>query len=413
MAHLAALAAPRRGVLYVEPSFSLLRRAPAHCPPGQANPWLAPRLAQRAPRLWTLAPPRGLPLWTHPAVSRLQHACYGAMLRRAARRLGYGRVWLWLYNPLYVQAMDSLRPERLILDLVDDLGAYEARAHSRRTTGACLERALAQADLVLTTSALLAEAHAAKTRAGRLEVVPNGVRGEWIGRPAAEPPAELRGLPRPWIGFVGAVSDYLDFELLVAAARRFAAGSLILVGPVRGGEGEKGAARLRRERNAHLLGHRPQERVPDYAAAFDVCLCPFRVGAVRRAVNPLKVYEYLAAGRPVVATPLESLASEPVAAWIRFAEVEEAFLAAIAKELALERAGGAPAAAERSAARRRAVRPYAWESISTRVASILDRAEEAWAAGAGDRGPAAGAGDRSPAAANGTPAGGVTGKASR
>lgn len=375
MAHLAAPPAPARGVLYVEPSFSLLRPPPGHCPAGATNPWLTPRLRRRGERLWTLTPPRGLPFWTHARVSRLHHARMGRMLRRAAVRLGYTRVWLWLYNPLYIQALDTLRPERVIFDLVDDLAAYDARAHSRRTMAVCVTAALERADLVLTTSPRLAEMHAARTRAGRMPVIPNGVRAEWIDRAAGEVPEDLRSLPRPWIGFVGAIFGYLDFDLLVATARRFPQGSLILVGPVRGAAGEAGAARLRREPNAHLLGPRPQERVPDYTGAFDVCLCPFQAGAVRRAVNPLKVYEYLAAGRPVVSTPLESLEGEPIARWVRFAEGEEAFTAAVAEAMEAERRR------PQAEARREAVRPYAWEALSERVAGILDREARAWASG--------------------------------
>jgi glycosyltransferase involved in cell wall biosynthesis len=167
---------------------------------------------------------------------------------------------------------------------------------------------------------------------------------------------------------MGAVFSYLDYDLLVAAARAFPQGSLILVGPL---QDVHGAARLKKEPNTVLLGPRPQERIPDYLAAFDVCLCPFRSGAVRRAVNPLKVYEYLAAGRPVVSTPLESLAQEPVARWIRFAEGAEAFSSAI--RLALDENDPSMATA-----RRQAVRSYSWDVLSTRVEEILDAAERDW-----------------------------------
>jgi glycosyltransferase involved in cell wall biosynthesis len=371
MAHLAA----RRPVLYVEPSFSLARHVPPACPPGQANPPFTPRVRPDGERLWILTPPRGLPFWTHPLVSRLHYARMGRLLRRAATALGYSRVWLWLYNPLYIQATGTLRPERVIFDLVDELGAYDARRHSRATMRQCVTSALATADLALTTSPLLAHAYAPQTRTGQMHVVPNGVRDEWIHRPPGATPEILRSLPRPWMGYVGAIFSYLDFELLRATARAVPDGSLILVGPVR----DAGAAeRLRREPNVHLLGPRPQAEVPDFIGAFDVCLCPFRVGDVRRAVNPLKVYEYLAAGRPVVATPLESLAQEPVARVIRFAEGTDAFVAAVRAALAEDARDPRGAAA-----RREAVRPYAWETLSERVAMILEAAERNWTADSG------------------------------
>jgi len=411
--HFMARLSARHPVLYVEPSFSILRGIPRRCPAGRANhPW-RPTLHREGPKLWTLAPPRGLPLWTHPRVSRLQYGMWGRMLRRAAERLEEGTraktagprpVWLWLYNPLYVQARGTLRPERVIFDLVDDLEAYESRAHSRATMRACVDAALREADLVFTTSSLLAEKHGAATREGCMHVVPNGVRGEWIAR-IPRIPEELHGRPRPWIGFLGAVFRYLDYDLLVAAARAYPGGTLVVVGPV---EDPAGAARLAAEPNVALLGRCPQERVPDFVGAFDVCLSPFKAGAVRRAVNPLKVYEYLAAGRPVVSTPLESLAGEPVARWIRFAEGPDAFVRAIGEALAEEglspatsgRAaqteGGAagaqpgpgrsplagaqpePIDSPRARSRRDAVRPYAWEALAERVEQVLAAAQERW-----------------------------------
>lgn len=359
-------------VLYVEPSFSLARRVPAQCPPGQANRWLAGRLRERGPQLWSWTPPRGLPLWTHPRISRLHYARMGRSLRDVATRLGHQRIWLWLYNPLYVQARAALAPERMIFDLVDDLNAYAGHALSRRTMATCVADTLGQADLVFTTSPLLARDLAAKTRGGEMHVVPNGVAAACIERAPGPIPAELRIRPRPWIGFMGAIFAYLDFDLLVATARAFPEGSLILVGPV---QDEAGAARLRREPNVVLLGRRPQEQIPDYLAAFDVCLSPFRAGDVRRAVNPLKVYEYLAAGRPVVSTPLESLAGEPVTAWIHFAEGAAAFTAAVRAALAAERVEGA---SDRARLRREAVRAYTWEALAERVEAVLARAAADW-----------------------------------
>jgi glycosyltransferase involved in cell wall biosynthesis len=357
----------RYRVAYVEPSFSILRKPAPQRPQDAYNPLFGPKVRPRGERLWTVTPPRGLPFWTHPRMSPIQYRIYGAMLRRVARRLGEERVWLWVYNPLWIQAVGTLRPERVVFDLVDDLGAYEGRAHGRRTMQACVEAAIARADLVFTTSPLLAEEHRCRARAP-IHVVPNGVRGEWIDRPHGEDPEDVRSLPRPRIGFVGAIFTYLDFDLLVATARAFPRASIVLVGPVQDAEG---ASRLAREPNVTLLGRKPQERVPDYVSAFDVCLSPFRSGAVRRAVNPLKVYEYLARGKPVVSTPLESLAGEPVARWIRMEEGADAFTSAVREALETD----TPALEEE---RRRAVRPYAWESLAERVAEIVREAEREW-----------------------------------
>jgi len=353
-----------RPVLYVEPSFSILRRGRTQMPPGQANRYVLPRLRKRGDRLWTLTPPRGLPFWTLERVSRWQYRFWGTLLRRTAGQLGFERVRLWLYEPQYIQSVPTLKPERVIFDLVDDLGAYDAGSHARHTMRRCVDAALERADLLLTTSKLLAEMYAPR----RLHVVPNGVRGDWIDRGYQSAPEEIRGLPHPRIGFTGAIFPYLDFDLLVSVARAFPSGCLVLVGAVYEPEA---AARLAAEPNVLLLGPRPQEKIPDFLHAFDVCLSPFRAGDVRRAVNPLKVYEYLAAGRPVVSTPLDSLMGEPVAEEIRFAEGAEETIAHIQQALAEDDA-------TRRSRRKDAARAYTWESLSARVEDILTRAEREW-----------------------------------
>lgn len=368
MSHLAK----RRPVLYVEPSRSILRPPPPDTRDTMRNPLLRARtrLVEDAVRIWT--PPRGLPFWTHPTVSRAQYAQWGRALRASVERLGFSRIWLWLVQPLWIQARASLRAERVILDLVDDVTAYEARAHSRATMSRCVDAALDAADLIVTTTRPLAESARTRNQRARVEVIGNGVRESWIDRPAGVVPRDLAALPRPWIGFAGAIFTYLDYEILAAVASAFPEASLVLLGAV---HDTARAQELARARNVHLLGARPQQEVPEYLAAFDVCLSPFKAGAVRRAVNPLKIYEYLAAGRPVVSTPLESLRDEPIAREIRFAEAASDYVAAVRAVLAEEAGEGSEARAD---ARRAAVRPYTWEALSQRVESILDEMETIW-----------------------------------
>jgi glycosyltransferase involved in cell wall biosynthesis len=357
-----------RPVAYVEPSRSIVRLMSEHTPDGVRNPLFRFRVTGSGDHPWIITPPRGIPFWTYRYVSNVQHLWWGSRLRRIAHRLGHDRVWLWLYNPHYLHTIPTLRPERVIFDLVDDLGAYAAGSHNRQVMQESVEGALTRADLVIATSQVLIDRYADRTRTGSIHLVPNGVRGDWADCEDYAIPEEIASLPRPRIGLVGALFSYLDYDLLRAAARAFPDGSLILVGPITDREA---VASIAAEPNVHLVRPVPQDEVPRYLAGFDLCLCPFVPGAVRRAVNPLKVYEYLALGRPVVATPLESLAEEEVARWIRFAETEEAFVAAIREELAND-------SAESRAARRRAIGPYRWDALAGRVDEILTAAESQW-----------------------------------
>jgi glycosyltransferase involved in cell wall biosynthesis len=113
-------------------------------------------------------------------------------------------------------------------------------------------------------------------------------------------PREVADLPRPVLGYFGLLSqDWVDIDLLEGVARHFAQGSLVLLGRV-----AMDLGRLQRLPNVHILGHKPYTTLPSYCKGFDVGLVPFPISEVTLNANPLKVREYLAAGLPVVSTPI-------------------------------------------------------------------------------------------------------------
>ena len=101
------------------------------------------------------------------------------------------------------------------------------------------------------------------------------------------------------IGFHGLIADWVDVELLAHVAKSFPGGSLALVGKT-----TTDVSRLQRLPNVHLLGRKPYAELPAYCKGFDVALNPFRINELTLNSNPLKVREYLAAGLPVVSTPV-------------------------------------------------------------------------------------------------------------
>jgi glycosyltransferase involved in cell wall biosynthesis len=154
---------------------------------------------------------------------------------------------------------------------------------------------------VVTTSRTLCEARSAYNP--NTHWIPNGVELEHFA--AAQPPrlaADIVRLPRPVVGFVGGLSSWVDVPLLADLARSRPDWSLALVGP-----GGTDLAPLRGLPNVHLLGPRPYRDLPAYLAGMDVGLIPFVQDEVTRNADPIKVYEYLAAGLPVVATDLPAL----------------------------------------------------------------------------------------------------------
>jgi glycosyltransferase involved in cell wall biosynthesis len=137
--------------------------------------------------------------------------------------------------------------------------------------------------------------------AGRVELLGNGVDFD-LFRKAAESgaPAEMNDLPRPVIGYVGAIAHWFDFDLVSRIATAYGQGTVVLVGPVFRDLKELAGRLAAGNPNIKFLGEKPYERLGAYLASMDVCMIPLVVNELRRLADPNKLYEYAASGRPIV-----------------------------------------------------------------------------------------------------------------
>jgi len=212
---------------------------------------------------------------------------------------------------------------------------------------------LARVDAVVCTAESLTRTKVPHT--GRVHYLPQGVNYDHFARPRPVP-AELAHLPRPLIGFAGGLSPCCDLELVHALAAANPSGSVVLVGPVSVPlTGLKLA-------NIHVLGARPYADLPAYVQAFDVGIIPYLLNEWTRAVDPLKLLEYLAAGIPVVTTGIpEAFKYRDVLA---IAQDNSAFVSLTAQALAQD---GAPTRARRQAV----ARANTWERRAAEFVGIL------------------------------------------
>lgn len=300
------LAATNR-ILYVEEPVTML--APLKVP---ALWWrwaaLVPRIRRAEPGLWTLRPPPLLPFGNvRPVVNRLNQWWLAHYVRWAARRLGFSDYLLWTYLPTSVALVDRLEPVALVYHCVDEHSAFPGFVDPAvvRAYDDALTRS---ADLVITTAENL--------RLSRAELNPhtyhvaNAADVAHFGRaldPALTLPDDIAAIPQPRIGVIGVHDERLDEAAIVAIAQADPAWHVVLVGPVR--EGDVDEARLRALPNVHLLGGKTLAELPAYLKALDVALIPYKLNELSRNIFPLKLFEYLAGGVPVVSAALPELAS--------------------------------------------------------------------------------------------------------
>lgn len=288
-------------VLYVDPTHSFLTK--------WVNPYLGEtstirqtRIRSIKPNLWVLSPGTLLPAPRRYRISNwINNMVLKRLIRSAMRRLGMDAPLLWVYNPLSSYLAKSREWSLIIYACTDEHTAFP------RTNAALvgdLERQLVGlSDVVIVTEAGLLPTR--QMINPNIHYIPNGVDFDLFRQVVDTPlamPVELSDLSRPLVGYVGAIGKWFDHELLYLLAHNHPDWSFVLVGPRLEKDGSSPAPN-----NVHFLGERPRETLPAYLAAFDVCINPFLLNELTRHVNPLKVYEYLCAGRPTVSVDLPSI----------------------------------------------------------------------------------------------------------
>jgi glycosyltransferase involved in cell wall biosynthesis len=250
--------------------------------------------------------PLVLPLHSKAAVRALNRWLLRLQVKRAARKLGMDKPILWAYVPQAEAVVDVLDPSLVVYHCVDDVAAQKGvDAESFR---AAEERFARRAELVLASAPALAERM--RTLSDHVLYAPN-VADTGTFATALEPgpvDAAIEELPRPRLVFQGAiVATKLDVELLAKAAELRPEWSIVLVGPRGAGDPTGDLSPLDRAPNIHMIGPRPADDLPRVLRGADVGLIPYAINDLTRSVFPMKVYEYLAAGLPVLATPLPAL----------------------------------------------------------------------------------------------------------
>src|SRR5206468_2351160 len=134
-------------------------------------------------------------------------------------------------------------------------------------------------------------------------LIPNAVDFDHFRSAASEPPEDLKQLQKPVIGYYGAISEWFDVDLIYDLATSRPNWNFFLIGHTFGSN----LNALHNLNNVHLTEEKPYTVLPDYLHAFDVCIIPFKKTPLTDATNPVKMFEFLSAGKPVVATDLAEL----------------------------------------------------------------------------------------------------------
>jgi glycosyltransferase involved in cell wall biosynthesis len=266
-----------------------------------------------------------LPLPTSPLAQRLNRWLLRRQIGRALRKIGRGPLQFWTFTPDVGYLLGRFGEQRVVYYCVDEHSAftgYDAEQVLRDE-----EQLSRGADLVIATSQSLYESR--REWNPNTILVPHGVDFDHFSQALSADlnvPADVADIPHPRLGFFGLIRDWVDVDLLATIARRRPEWHFVMIG-----DSTVDLSAHRALPNMHFLGPKPYAQLPAYCKGFDVGLIPFKLNELTLAVNPIKLREYLAAGLPVVSTPLPEVSLYEK--YVHLAEGETAFEHAIAEAL--------------------------------------------------------------------------------
>lgn len=195
-----------------------------------------------------------------------------------------------------------LKPDLVVADVIDDWREFLAPDAAERARATQNYRdVLGASDLVITNCRPLQERMAEYAEA--IHLVPNA--SEPFSDPSEYPvPDEIRGLPRPVVGYVGNLSSRIDIDLLEHVALARPHWQLVLLGST---HISRSVLRLSEHSNVHFLGVRPYQEARKYIAAFDVAMVPHADTPLTQSMNPLKLFVYASLGVPIVSTTVANI----------------------------------------------------------------------------------------------------------
>lgn len=288
-------------------------------------------------------------------------ALFRAQVNRAARALKMERPTLWLNPHSAVHMAGRMGEARVIYDITDDWSSLTQSPALQALTVAQDAALCKCADAVVVCSERLREMKQALTE--RLFLIPNGVDAAHYRRVldgAGPLPPAAASWRAPVLGYTGTIHpDRVDIGLVEQLARAFPQGTVALVGPSFLPAADK--ARLDACANVVLTGPMPYADLPDTMRAFDVCLTPHRMTAFTESLNPLKLWEYLAAGKPIVSTDVAGFRDYPH--WVRIARDAPGFIAQVQDALGESR--------DTQLARRAQADGQSWDARLADVEAVL------------------------------------------
>lgn len=350
-------------VLYVETQASLASVGLLKADWRRAVRWLAgPRLIEK--NLYVATLPLVLPFFQMSVgINTLNNMFLLPLLRHWTKVLGFQQPILWTYNPFSESFIGRLGERFAVYECVDEWSAAKGLVRSK-VIQKLEKRLIEKVRLVIVTHENLYCSKRAFAK--NIHVISNGADVEHFKKaslcdtPVAQ---EIQAIPQPIIGFLGTIQYWIDFDLLRFLALARPQWSFVVIGPKgRLAQVEK----IENLPNVYMLGRKRYDDLPSYLKGFSVCLNPYVVNETAMNCSPLKLYEYLAAGKPVVSVDMPEARKFDGSVWIGrdYEEILRLLEQAINPETENQ---------ELVSSRIRAVQQHSWDCRYQQLEAVLEK----------------------------------------
>ncbi len=270
--------------------------------------------------------PLYLPFLSSYICKKINEFLFVVAIKKLCRKLGFNEPIIWITLPVDTAAtlVDKLNARLLIYDCIDEYASFQKNSnHIRKTEIEILKKS----SLVFATSNHLFE-RMKKTNTNTY-LIPNACDLSHFAQMRNSNmsiPSEISHIKPPIVGYIGAVSYCFDLELIEFIARSSTNLSIVIIG-----ETHVDRSVLPVADNIYYLGQKKYLELPNYMKAFDVGIIPFKVNDLTNTINPVKLFEYLACGIPVVSTDLTEV--KTYGSVVSIAKTKEEFLTLLKKAI--------------------------------------------------------------------------------
>ncbi len=208
----------------------------------------------------------------------------------------------WFYSAVFSVLLGSIDFEKIIYDCIDERTLFRTGTEQLYQE----KYMLAEADIVFTAGKSLFEARQSQHK--NIHCFPASVEKSHFEKAmnGIPVPHDIKKLRKPVIGYYGAIDERIDLNLLGKVAYRNPQASFVMIGPLEGVDERQ----LLTQENIYYLGVKPYEQLPNYLKAFDIAMMPFAMNEATLYLSPTKTLEYMAAGKPIISTPVYDVARD-------------------------------------------------------------------------------------------------------